>query len=229
MQEIHEVLGWTAAQCDHSSVQLNGRLNVKFASVPERVCFTLLSLWCWWFYFKAVLRVCWNALGVRFIFSWSQSKVRWEEIWHPNSRISSLKTAVPHPQEQHLQVTLIDSGTMWMSTLQSSQISAIRGESISRLNVFILYRFPFRKANSPLSVTRCIKSHCWRRHYLRRESKRDSILVLPSRMVQFIPPLCFKNEHSHMPCALLLTRLRFFPLLGELSVTSGTKINSRID
>ena len=59
-------------------------------------------------------------------------RVKWggKRIWHP-SRISSLKTAVPHPQEQHLQVTLTGSGTMWMSTLQSSQISAIRGESIS--------------------------------------------------------------------------------------------------
>lgn len=84
MQEIREVLAELLPRVIIPQFSWTVDWMEKFASIPEWVCFTLfLSSWCWWFYFKVVLRVCWNALGVRFIFSWFQSKVRWEEILTP--------------------------------------------------------------------------------------------------------------------------------------------------
>lgn len=44
-------------------------------------------------------------------------------------------------------------------------------------------------------------------------------------MAQFIHPYVLKINADRTPCMLLLTD-RFFSLLGELSVTSCTKINS---
>lgn len=131
MQEIHEVLGWTAAQCDHSSVQLNGRLNVK-------VC---LRPWASLFHFVVVIMMLMvlfqSGLACMLKCPWSQIhllglRVKWggKRIWHP-SRISSRKTDSLPPQEQHLQGDL-DRLRNYVNVYSSKQPdSAIRGESIS--------------------------------------------------------------------------------------------------
>lgn len=128
-----QILEELMPQPHHSPVQLKWSSMSKFASVTEPDCFPSLLSW-WWFSLtaKSLHR---NALGVRFFFPCPQSKGRWEE----NLRATGCLVfrCSPHLKVHHRQVTLTGMGALWVSVVQSSQISATGEESVCIL------AFPF--------------------------------------------------------------------------------------